>query len=479
MTPVPSHRATTKQLSGAYPFLCESGLGGKGALIGQDLLGGPFCYDPFDLYRQGILSNPNMVVLGQLGKGKSSLIKTYLWRQGVFGRRCWVIDPKGEYKTLAAHWGVKPIFLRPGGAVKLNPLDDPRGGRDYRDGAVTIRRVELLTAIVSSSLQRTLLPGEVSAIEMAVRDAESRTRQPIIPHVVEALLSPSFASATALRTTVSDLGSDSRQVALELRRLVSGDMRGMFDGPTSDGISLDAPLVVLDLSAIYASAALGTLMSCAMAWLQGIVERLGAKGDDRGQGPAAGYEGYGFAGGEGPARGQNLAGCQSSAEGRSPGGGQGPARGEGLAGGRVPDRAQVILVVDEAWAVLKNPGVARWLQSSWKLARAKGVSNIAVVHRASDLLAVGAAGAEQIELAKGLLADSETRVVYSQPPGEVALAGELLGLTPVETSIVSCLSKGTALWKVGQRSFLVRHDLSADEHRFVQTDERMGGLGAY
>lgn len=427
MRTVPSHRATTKQLSGAYPFLCESGLGGQGALIGQDLLGGPFCYDPFDLYRRGILSNPNMVVLGQLGKGKSSLVKTYLWRQGVFGRKCWVIDPKGEYGALAAHWGVKPIFLRPNGAIKLNPLDDPRGGRDYAGGSVTVRRVELLTAIVSSSLQRILLPAEVSAIEMAVCDAEGRNRQPVIPHVVEALLSPSFASATALRTTVNDLGSDGRQVALELRRLVSGDMRGMFDGPTSDGISLDASLVVLDLSAIYGSAALGTLMSCAMAWLQGIVEKLAG-------GPVT---------------------------------------------GGVPDDSQVILVVDEAWAVLKNPVVARWLQSSWKLARAKGVSNIAVVHRASDLLAVGAAGAEQIELAKGLLADSETRVVYSQPPGEVSLASELLGLSSVETGIVSSLGKGTALWKVGQRSFLVRHDLSAGEYRFVQTDERMGGLGAY
>ncbi len=432
MRTVPSHRATTKQLSGAYPFVCESGLGGQGVLIGQDLLGGPFCYDPFDLYRRGILSNPNMVVLGQLGKGKSSLIKTYLWRQGVFGRKCWVIDPKGEYGVLAAHWGVKPIFLRPNGAIKLNPLDDPRGGRDYAGGTVTVRRVELLTAIVSSSLQRILLPAEVSAIEMAVCDAEGRNWQPVIPHVVEALLSPSFASATALRTTVNDLSSDGRQVALELRRLVSGDMRGMFDGPTSDGISLDAPLVVLDLSAIYGSAALGTLMSCAMAWLQGIVEKLA-------DGSVA----------------------------------------DGSVADGMPDGAQVILVVDEAWAVLKNPVVARWLQSSWKLARAKGVSNIAVVHRASDLLAVGAAGAEQIELAKGLLADSETRVVYSQPPGEVALASELLGLSSVETGIVSSLGKGTALWKVGQRSFLVRHDLSASEYRFVQTDERMGGLGAY
>ena len=53
------------------------------------------------------------------------------------------------------------------------------------------------------------------------------------------------------------LAADGRHVALELRRLVAGDLRGMFDGPTSPGIRLDGPLVVLDLSAVYHSAALG------------------------------------------------------------------------------------------------------------------------------------------------------------------------------------------------------------------------------
>ena len=36
------------------------------------------------------------------------------------------------------------------------------------------------------------------------------------------------------------------------------------------------------------------------------------------------------------------------------------------------------LVVDEAWAILANLGVARWLQASWKLSRAHGVANVAV-----------------------------------------------------------------------------------------------------
>src|SRR5476651_847284 len=102
-----------------------------------------------------------------------------------------------------------------------------------------------------------------------------------------------------------------------------------------------------------------------------------------------------------------------------------------------------------------NLGVARWLQASWKLSRAMGVANIAVLHRLSDLRSVGMAGSEQVNLAEGLLADSETRVVYAQSPAEVTRTGELLGLTETEMELVTQLRRGMALWKVGQRSFLV------------------------
>ena len=121
--------------------------------------------------------------------------------------------------------------------------------------------------------------------------------------------------------------------------------------------------------------------------------------------------------------------------------------------------------------------MARWLQSSWKLSRAMGVANIAVLHRLSDLASVGAAGSEQVGLAEGLLADSETRVVYAQSHGEVARSGPLLGLTSTEAELVGALPRGTALWKVGQRSFLVEHRLARGEVRLVDTDRAMTGTG--
>ena len=82
----PGHRTTTAHVQAAYPFVAEGGLGGRGVYIGRDVHGGSFCYDPWELYGRA-LTSPNAVVIGIVGRAKSSLVKTYVLRQSVFGRR--------------------------------------------------------------------------------------------------------------------------------------------------------------------------------------------------------------------------------------------------------------------------------------------------------------------------------------------------------------------------------------------------------
>lgn len=413
----PAHQVTTRHLGAVYPFVAGPDLGAAGVVVGRDVTGAIFGHDPFVRYRRGELTNPNMVVFGQIGRGKSALVKSYLWRQSVFGRRAWVVDPKGEYGPLADHWGVVPLRLRPAGGLRLNPLDAPPAG----DGRAEVarRRGELLATLAAAGLGRPLLPTERAAVDLAVDTASARVPVPTVPDVVGALLAPTPASAGAVRTDPATLAADGRQVALELRRLVTGDLRGMFDGPTSPGVDLSGPLVVLDLSALYRSDGLGVVMTCAMAWLHA---RLAAgTHDEAGRGGPTG----------------------------------------------------TLLVVDEAWAVLADLAVARWLQASWKLARAWGAANVAVLHRVSDLAASAPAGSEHRRIAEGLLADSETRVVYAQAAGELDEARSLLGLTDTEAALVPQLGRGVALWKVGTRSAVVRHLLAPAERPLVGTDARM------
>ncbi len=410
----PAHRATTVELRTLYPFVIPDDLGVDGCYIGREASGGLFCFDPWECYAKGKLTSPNIVVFGQIGRGKSAFVKSFIWRQRIFGRQCWVLDPKGEYEALALACGVSPLRLGPGLGLRLNPLDvNPdmaAGAGPASQVPAHQRRSELLGALLGSSLGRPLQPEERAAADVALSAAEERSAVPTLAVVADALLNPEPLQAELLGTDTEGLRRDGRQVALELRRLVQGDLAGMFDGETSPGVELGAGMVVLDLSRLYASPALGLLMVCALSWLQ-----------------------------------------------------------SALASGS----AKRLVVLDEAWAVLSHLATARWLQATFKLSRAYGVANVAVVHRLSDLKAAGQDGSQQQRLAEGLLADAETRVVFGQAPGEADRAGELLGLSRTEQMILGQLPRGVALWRVGQTSYLVEHDLSDEEKALADTDGAM------
>jgi type IV secretory pathway VirB4 component len=391
-----------------------------GCYIGREASGSLFCFDPWECYAKGKLTSPNIVVFGQIGRGKSAFVKSFVWRQRCFGRHCWVLDPKGEYGALAAASGATPLRLGPGLGLRLNPLDvgppvdvSKAPAQTAQPGQLPAhqRRAELLGALLGSSLGRPLLPQERAAADVALSVAEERTALPTLPLVAEALLRPEEQQARLLGTNLDGLRQDGRQVALELRRLVHGDLAGMFDGETSPGLDLSAGVVVLDLSRLYASPALGLLMVCALSWLQST-----------------------------------------------------------LAVGSATKR---LVVLDEAWALLSHLATARWLQATFKLSRSYGVANVAVVHRLSDLKAAGQEGSEQQRLAEGLLADAETRVVFGQAPGEAEKAGELLGLSRNEQALLCQLPRGVALWRVGQSSFLVEHELCPEELALADTDGAM------
>jgi type IV secretory pathway VirB4 component len=408
----PGHAATTAHFQAAFPFLAEGALGAPGAYIGRDACGGAWVFDPWAAYEAGILSGPNMIVVGQLGRGKSAFLKTYIARQHVFGRQAWVLDPKGEYAPLGTALGWPPIALVPGGSVRLNPISSRLG----REG-----QLSLLRSVAAAALRRELTPEEDAGVRVALKViSAAEPEEPTLPEVVEALLHPVDAMVAELVMSVGDFAEATRQVALALQRLCEGDLRGMFDGPTSAGLDLDAPFVVLDLSAVQESAALGILMTCAAAWLQGVVMER-----------------------------------KRSAE-----------AGEGAG-------AKVIVAVDEAWRITADLGVAEWLQRSFKLSRAHGVQNIIALHRLSDLGAAGAQGSREARIAEGLIADADTKVILAQPPDQIEGLRNLLGLSATEAELVPTLRRGEALWLVGRRSFLVQHRLSSIELGLVNTDARM------
>jgi type IV secretory pathway VirB4 component len=402
----PGHRFTTRHAQAIYPFTASSGLGGRGAFIGRDSGGGAFCFDPWVLYEDGLLDDPNAIVIGKLGQGKSALVKTLLWRMLLFGRRAFVLDVKREYGPLCRAAGVAPIALVPGGGVRLNPLawhpEEPA-------------QVDLLRAIAATAIGSPVNQAEASSLREALRVVRSRKREPTLPDIAAALFAPSAEMAGRLRTTPAQLAEAARRAALALQDLCEGPLRGMFDGPTTPGLDLDARLLVLDLHAVRDSPAVGILMACATAWMTALLARMA----------------------EGPTRGR------------------------------------LINVADESWKIIQHPGLGEWFQGNFKLARQFGVMNLVVLHKLADLHAAGDAGSRASRIAEGLIADASTRVIYHQDESQIGLTRELLGLSATEARLLGLLSPGQALWRVGQRSFVVQHHRSRLEKSLSDTDAGM------
>jgi type IV secretory pathway VirB4 component len=412
---IPPHRATSESLAGAYPFLAEEGLGSAGILIGQDAWSGTaFCYDPWVLYQQGVLTNPNIFLAGQIGRGKSALAKSLACRCVAFGRRIYVPgDPKGEWGPVAQAVGGQVIELGVGRPARLNPLDEgPRpSGTDNTtwSAQLTQRRMSLLAALAEATLGRPLGSVERTALDAALARATNTTNLPVLPLVVDSLFEPD----TAWRgSTVLQLQTDGREVAHALARLVHGDLAGLFDGPSTVALDPNLPMVSLDLSHLTGSdTLLGIIMTCTSTWMEAVLRD--------------------------PAGGQRL------------------------------------VVYDEAWRIMAQPALLARMQTQWKLSRAWGLANLMIVHRLSDLDAVGDQGSQSRGLAQGLLGDTATRILYAQPYDEAVAARKTLGLTAIETNQLPELAQGEGLWRIGQRAFVVRHLCTNQELALYDTDTRM------
>lgn len=423
----PPAAVTTRHSASLYPWQLGSTLPADGPVLGLDLLAGRtvFHYDPWVLYSRRLLTSPNMVVLGQLGKGKSSLVKTHLHRQLLHGRQVYVLDPKGEYAPLARLHNLPLLRLGPGSPDRLNPLE-PLPGED--SAALQLRRTQTCAALAAAGLGRDLDPEQRAALASTVAALPAGA---LLSHVVDGLLQPSQRTATELHTSTAELAAQVRPVALELRRLLHGDLAGLLDAPTTTRLDPSGRGLVLDLSAVFGSPALPAVMVAAGAWLSRALTPTTAS-SDRG-------------------------------------------------GGEEVQQRRRVLLVDEAWVLLHLPATTAWLQALSKLARAHGVQLVTVLHRASDLAGQADDGTATQARARGLLADAETRVLYTQSPGERPLLRELLDLTDVELDLLTQLPPHRALWQIGRHRAVVQHLLSPREAaELIDTDQHMrpGSTGA-
>jgi hypothetical protein len=414
---VPKHQDTSATLASAYPFLAEGGLEAGGVFVGQDLhSGSSFVYDPWVLYERGLITAPNVVVAGIVGAGKSALAKSLYTRSLPFGRRVYIpCDPKGEHSAVAKAVGGTVIALGHGMPARLNPLDAGHRPATVSDdewaAQVTARRRSLLGALAETMVGRELTPVEHTTIDAALACASrAGTGMPVLPQVVDRLLSPDRADDPEGRLT-----EDGRLVAHALRRLVAGDLAGLFDGPSTVTFDPTAPMLTLDLSRLAENhTALSVLMTCGSAWMEAALTD-----------PTAGPR---------------------------------------------------WVVYDEAWRLMQYPALLRRMDAHWRLARHYGIANMLVFHKLTDLDNVGDSGSAARALASSLLANAETRVIYRQETDQLGATTAALGLTSTERAMLPTLGVGQGLWRIRERPFLVQHQLHPAEADLYETGARARGI---
>jgi hypothetical protein len=357
------HQGTTAHTSSIYPFSVQGSFGHRGTYVGLDLLagGGEFCWDPFEAYATGLVTNPNGWILGEPGNGKSALVKCLLWRQaaiygtGPGGRWTAIADPKGEYATLAEHLGLT--------VVKLSPVVRPRSTRSLPDPQPTTNPRTSRSFDAPRCAPRSSAPCSNAASPSSRTPSCSPRSTSSPPHPSTNPRSPTslgswptrprrwpngFAAPTAI------LAVDTARSRTPSTSSCPGRCAACSTGRSTVPLRWDGPGVVLDLSAVpLDSDALPLVMVAAAGWFQ------------------------------------QLMAC--------PG----------------PQRVQIL---DEAWALLGNRHTAGYLQTSFKLGRTYGVANLCITHRASDLVAQADDGTATSKIAAGLLADSRPRSSFARPP---------------------------------------------------------------
>jgi type IV secretory pathway VirB4 component len=424
---LPRHVTTTAHLCALYPFALEVGLGVRGVFAGTDRLtgGGGFFFDLFEAYQQGIVQGPNMVVSGAGAHGKSAIVKAYAHRSSILatgGRRRFVavIDPKGEWIPLARRLGWAALRLRPGGGMRVNPLDAGPAARSLSGDDLLARRASVASALLGVALGAgELSPSQQRLVSAAVRrltaGAGGRRPGPTLVDLRDVLAGPDAALADELDTTIEELLDRRRPLLDAAAMMIEHDLRGMCDGPTTVDLDWDrTPGLVLDLSALLSHRkAIRLVLTAAAGWLTGVM--------------------YGQ-----------------------------------------PDRHK-LNIIDEGWAALDDLAIVRFLQDQWRLGRQWGCGNILITHAIADLRSQADDGTAAGKIAEGLLNTTSVRVFLHQNPEHVASLLADMGLTGTEAELLDRLPPFTALWKVGAHTAFVDHVIGEHEWAFCDTDTAMRG----
>ena len=388
----------------------------RGVVIGTDQLSGAMvAHDPFTAYEGHHITSPNVCLIGCLGTGKSSCIKTvYVMRQLTMRRRRAVVmdkkmrDGEGEYAETTRQHGAEPFRFDP---------DDPRGSTCMNvldpvilaGGGPAVQR-QLLSAVAELAGDGPLDEWHNAALTHAYNATMAKFdggRTPIIPDLIEQIPgivnAPEFAGLRGATLDLIERAAWSLRFRLE--RLLADDLAGMFGGETSKHVTLHPKLTTFDISALPEDGpATSMVMVVANAWLMGMLTH------DRGW--------------------------------------------------------RTSFIAEEGWHLLAGPG-GKVIRSKSKLSRGLGLSIVAAIHHLSDI--------PKDSDAVAMIKEAQTIHLFRQEHDtDIQDCVKYFGLEPSNAGVLGILPQGEHLLKIGsEKEIRVNHVRTEREVQFTETDKAM------
>ena len=341
--------------------------------------------------------NHNSVVLARSGAGKSYFVKLEVLRSLYQGVEVAVIDPEDEYTPLAEHVGGTVIQL---GApdVCINPLDLPV------DTEPTVLRDQqlavhtIINVMLGSSGQQFSMPvAEKGALDRAIPATYEAAG---ITHDPATWGRPAPLLRDLAATLSADVDPAAQQMAARLAPWTSGTFKDLFDGPTST--RPDGHLVVWSLRHLPDELrTIGTLLTLKHIW--GRIDQT-APSDHR---------------------------------------------------------AKRLVVVDEAWLLMRDGEGAKFLSLMAKAGRKRNAGLTVVTQDAADVLGS--------DFGLTVVSNAATQVLMRQSTQAIDVVTERFGLTGGEARLLLSAGRGEGLLVAGRSRVPFRSQASGSEHRLAVT----------
>lgn len=241
---------STGALSTSFPFTSADLSQDNGILYGINMHNsGLVIFDRFTL------ENSNSVVFAKSGAGKSFTVKLEALRSMMLGTEVFIIDPENEYQRMSEAVGGAYVRLSLNSATRINPFDLPRVvDTEEADNALRSNLITLhgLLRLMMGGAQTQMLGGQAAAMPALAPSEEADLDAALIETYARAGITNDPLTHTALPPTINDLYDTLLHMGgsgPQLAQRLRKYTTGTFAGIFSQqsNIDINNPLVVFNI----------------------------------------------------------------------------------------------------------------------------------------------------------------------------------------------------------------------------------------